>query len=148
MSAFFQELLNVGIYKRSQGRITRQVTFGALALVFAVGFFRMFQTLQLMNVKDSWAFTLFLLGTGMAYWLPGVLLMICWWISYRLVNLPSFADFLIAVEAELNKVSWPTRTELIRSSIVVLISLFLLAGVIYGFDYIWRGIFYWLGIIG
>ena len=34
--------------------------------------------------------------------------------------MPAFADFLIAVEAEMNKVSWPTRTELFRGSMVVI----------------------------
>jgi preprotein translocase subunit SecE len=61
--------------------------------------------------------------------------------------MPNFADFLIAVEAELNKVSWPTRTELIRSSIVVLICLLVLASVIFGFDLIWRTIFTWIGVL-
>ena len=55
-----------------------------------------------------------------------MLLAACVWVSYRLVNVPGFADFLIAVEAEMNKVSWPTRTELFRSSIVVLIMIFAL----------------------
>jgi preprotein translocase subunit SecE len=148
VGAFFQELLNVGIYKRSQGRITRQVTFAAMALVFAVGFHRMHESLFLTNIDNSWPLMQFLMNSGMAYWLPGTLLLICLWISYRVVNFPSFADFLIAVEAELNKVSWPTRTELIRSSVVVLISLLVLAGVIFGFDLIWRTIFTALGIIG
>ena len=31
------------------------------------------------------------------------------WFAYRLVNLSSFADFLIAVEVEMTKVSWPSR---------------------------------------
>ena len=35
--------------------------------------------------------------------------------------MPAFADFLIAVEAEMNKVSWPTRHELIRASMVVML---------------------------
>ena len=140
MGAFFQELLNVGIYKRSQGRITRQVTFAALALLFAIGFFRLHQILLNQQVGSQFL--------GMSYWLPGILLIVGWWISYRLVNLPNFADFLIAVEAELNKVSWPTRTELFRSSIVVLICLLLLAAVIFGFDIIWRTIFSWLGVLG
>jgi preprotein translocase subunit SecE len=140
VGAFFQELLNVSIYKRSQGRITRQVTFGALAVIFGVGFFRLHQILSNSTAGDS-------LG-GMKYWLPGILLAVCCWVSYRLVNLPSFADFLIAVEAELNKVSWPTRTELIRSSIVVLICLLVLATVIFGFDLIWQKIFRLLHIIG
>ena len=51
--------------------------------------------------------------------------------SYRVVNVPGFADFLIAVEAEMNKVSWPTRTELFRASMVVLILIFALAVVLF-----------------
>ena len=34
------------------------------------------------------------------------------WAAYRVVNLPAFADFLIAVEAEMNKVSWPRERAL------------------------------------
>jgi preprotein translocase subunit SecE len=149
VGAFFQELFNVGLYKRSQGRITRQVTFAAMAIIFAVGFYRMHQMLAMVNIGEtSWAVTATLYKYEVAYWLPGVLLLLCLWVSYRLVNMPSFADFLIAVEAELNKVSWPTRTELIRSSIVVLVSLLVLASVIFGFDLVWRYIFIGIGIIG
>jgi preprotein translocase subunit SecE len=148
VGAFFQELLNVGVYKRSQGRITRQVTFGAMALIFAVGFYQMHNILKYRNLEGAWQVTQTLMDSGMAFWLPGILVLVCWWISYRLVNLPSFADFLIAVEAELNKVSWPTRTELVRSSIVVLISLLVLAFVIFGFDLVWQFIFKFTGLIG
>jgi preprotein translocase subunit SecE len=148
VGAFFQELLHVGVYKRSQGRITRQVTFGALALLFGVGFYQMHNILKYRNLEGSWEATKALMATHMEYWLPGILLLLCWWISYRLVNLPSFADFLIAVEAELNKVSWPTRTELVRSSIVVLISLLTLAFVIFAFDLVWQYIFMHTGLIG
>jgi preprotein translocase subunit SecE len=140
VGAFFQELLNVGIYKRSQGRITRQVTFAALALLFAIGFYQLHQILKHHEIGN--------ILYGLAYWVPGILVMLGWWISYRLVNMPNFADFLIAVEAELNKVSWPTRTELIRSSIVVLVCLLVMAAVIFGFDLIWYHIFRWLHIIG
>ena len=63
------------------------------------------------------------------------------WAAYRSVNLPAFADFLIAVEAEMNKVSWPTRGELFRASMVVLVCIIFLAIVLYGFDIFWRIIF-------
>ena len=42
------------------------------------------------------------------YLICGLLLLLGLWIGYRLVNMPQFADFLIAVEAEMNKVSWPS----------------------------------------
>ena len=63
------------------------------------------------------------------------------WISFRVVNYPRFADFLIAVEAEMNKVSWPSRTELIRSSIVVIFVIFALAIILFGYDMLWRFLF-------
>ena len=39
--------------------------------------------------------------------MPRLLLVFGVWVSYRLVNVPAFADFLIAVEAEMNKVLGP-----------------------------------------
>src|SRR5262249_47430603 len=40
------------------------------------------------------------------------------WFSWRFVNYPTFADFLIATEAELNKVSWTTRRRLVQDTMV------------------------------
>ncbi len=131
MNAFFQELLHVGLYKRSQGRITRQVTWAAIALTAFLGLWRLSLTLKV----TSWAKGLN--EYGFNYWLPGVLLVAGLWIAYRMVNLPAFADFLIAVEAEMNKVSWPSRTELFRASMVVLFTIFFLAAVLFGFDSFW-----------
>jgi preprotein translocase subunit SecE len=138
LSAFLQELVHLGIYKRSQGRITRQVTFGALALIVAMGLWRMSALLKL----SEWSLRL----PGVYLWLPGLLLFAWLWISYRIVNFPAFADFLIAVEAEMNKVSWPTRTELFRASVVVLLTIFSLAMILAGFDLFWRVVFHFIGI--
>jgi preprotein translocase subunit SecE len=134
VGAFFQEMLRVGIYKRSQGRITRQVTFAVLAIVIALGLAR------LSTILTSW-------GTHWQYALPGALLAIGLWGAYRMVNVPAFADFLIAVEAEMNKVSWPTRTELFRASMVVLIMIFSLAAVLAVYDVLWRVLLQMLHII-
>jgi preprotein translocase subunit SecE len=134
VSAFFQELLCVGIYKRTQGRITRQVTFAVLAIVIALGL------LRLGSILASY-------GPHWEYGLPGVLLAVFLWIAYRVVNVPAFADFLIAVEAEMNKVSWPTRPELFRASMVVLIVIFFLAFVLSIYDLLWRVLLHGLGII-
>ncbi len=67
MGAIFQELLTVGIYKRSQGRITRQVTFAALAIAITVGFFRLHQTLDdSIGNEVFWSFLLaaWYIGSG------------------------------------------------------------------------------------
>jgi preprotein translocase subunit SecE len=141
VGAFFQELLAVGIYKRSQGRITRQVTFFALAVAFLLGFFRLYQTFY---YSDWCGPTNYL---GMSYWLPGILCLAGWWASYRVVNMPNFADFLIAVEAEVNKVSWPTRSELFRASMVVLVCIIFLALILFAYDIVWQWFFRALGIL-
>jgi preprotein translocase subunit SecE len=60
------------------------------------------------------------------------------WASFRVVQLPSFADFLISVEAEMNKVSWPTREELFRASIVVILMIFFLAVILFAYDLAWK----------
>lgn len=136
MYAFFQELFHTGLYKRSQGRVTRQITFGAVALAVVLGLWRLSQTLM---VHQS---------AAVAYGIPGVLLFVGLWAGYRVVNVPQFADFLIAVEAEMNKVSWPGRAELYRSCIVVLVTLVLLAAVLFGFDLFWWAFFKQLGVLG
>ena len=41
MGTFFYELVHVGIYKRNQGRITRQVTFAAVVAAIALGLLRL-----------------------------------------------------------------------------------------------------------
>lgn len=131
---FFRELLQWNVYKKSQGRITRQVTFAAIAIVVALGGWRL-STYTLS--QQEW------IHVG----LPTVLVLAGWWIAFRLVNLPSFADFLIAVEAEMNKVTWPSRTELIRSSMVVIFTILFLATILYGYDLFWNGVLMMIGVL-
>src|SRR5262245_29466631 len=121
VSPIFRELFTLGIYKRSQGRIARQATFLAIVIVLLLGAWR----LSAYEINA---------GRGMQFFLPTTLVVVGSWLAFRLVNLPSFADFLIAVEAEMNKVSWPTRRELVRSSMVVIFCIFFLAVVLYGYD--------------
>jgi len=82
------------------------------------------------------------------YIVPAVLLCVGLWVSFRVVNYPRFADFLIAVEAEVNKVSWPSKGELVRSTIVVLLTIFALALILFAYDFIWRLLLTMLGITG
>jgi preprotein translocase SecE subunit len=87
------------------------------------------------------------LNLGLHFLIPGLLLALGVWASYRAVNLPALADFLIAVEAEMNKVSWPTRGELFRASTVVLILIFALAFVLPACDIFWKGLLTLLHIV-
>lgn len=59
------------------------------------------------------------------------------WFSWRLVNWPPFADFLVATEAEMNKVSWTTRRRLFTDTIVVLVTTFFLTAFLFTIDILW-----------
>ena len=135
LSPLFRELLSLGIYKRSQGRIARQVTFATLAIGFLLGAWRL-------SAYESSAGDLLRIG------LPVLLASFGIWLAFRLVNIPAFADFLIAVEAEMNKVSWPSRGELVRSSLVVIFCIFFLALVLYAYDLFWNYLLHLLRVVG
>lgn len=141
MGAFIHELFRTGLYKRNQGRIARQVTAVAVAILVGVG---------------AWSLRGWARGQD-AYWIdnrvmqfgvPLGLALVGLWAAYRLVNVPAFADFLISVEAEMNKVSWPARSELFRASVVVLVVIFVLAFVLFVYDLFWRELLQVLNIIG
>ncbi len=66
--------------------------------------------------------------------LLGILLL---WFAWRLVNVPTFADFLVATEAEMNKVSWTTRKRLVQDTIVVLVTVFLFSLFLFLIDLMW-----------
>lgn len=55
---------------------------------------------------------------------------------YILVNRPRVAGFLVEVEGELRKVSWPTRREVLGSTLVVLILMAVLAAYIFLVDFV------------
>ena len=119
--SLLKEMFSVGIYKPSQGRIARRCTFAGLLLLFGFGAYAFFSAklFGTFNVNVIAAIVLAFIG---------------FWFSFRLVNFPVFTDFLISVEAEMTKVSWPTRAELFITTKVVLLFMFLFIAVIYFYD--------------
>ena len=102
--------MNAKPYKRNQGRRVRQMTLAASALLVGLGCWSLSNTLEVFY------------GDAMIqFGIPAVLLGLGGWLSWRLVHVPTFADFLIATEAEVNKVSWPTRDQLVQATGVVLV---------------------------
>jgi len=83
------------------------------------------------------------------YTLPLLLLALTLWFAWRVVNLPVFTDFLIATEGELNKVSWTTRRRLFQDTVVVLVTLVLMAFYLFAMDQVWGRLLSWrpIGVI-
>ncbi len=129
-------LLAADIYKRNQGRLSRQLTVLALWILVFLGCFTLSNG-PLGDVRNPW------IRVG----IPSAMAVVGAWVAYRVVNYPRFADFLVSVEAEMTKVSWPSRDELYRASVVVIVTMLLMAAVLFAYDYVWQFFFRFIGVI-
>lgn len=133
------ELLSGQVYKPNQGRLVRQMTALAIWVVVAMASWSLYGTLGGYIGKSY----------PRAVWIvPALTLLGGLWFGYRVVNWPRFADFLIAVEAELNKVTWPTKDELKRASVVVMLTILILASLLFFADVVWKLVFDTIGVTG
>ena len=121
MAELIAGMFNTSRYKRSQGKVARQATFLAIAVAIAIGGWRLSSVAE---PEDE-------IGR---YVVPLVVVVAGCWAAFRAVNIPRFADFLISVEAEMNKVSWPSRQELFRASMIVMVMIFVLVAVLFFYD--------------
>ncbi|MCY2963642.1 MAG: preprotein translocase subunit SecE [Planctomycetota bacterium] len=135
VAGVLNELRSVSLYKRNQGRMTRQLTAGTVIVVALFGAYR----LSLLPSLSSSEYAR--VGIPLAF-LAGIA-----WLAFRLVNIPKFAEFLISVEAEMAKVSWPGRQELTRATSVVIGSMVFLTLVLFLFDAFWAWLLTALGFV-
>lgn len=128
-------------YKRTQGLHVRRYTMIGALLVGLSGAWAVFHS-QMAGTGDA-AFTVPFtdlkvpLLPARELLVPVLLAAATLWVSWRLVNVPVFADFLIATEAEMNKVSWTSRKKLIQDTIVVLVCVVLLTLFLLVIDLFW-----------
>ena len=143
-----KELFRLRRYKASQGQLIRRLTMAGIWVLFATAAWKCTQMdftwfagwiAQSGEAVGSFAFIF-------SYSLAGVVVLFGFWFGYRLVNWVTFADFLISVEGEMAKVSWPGRAELRSSTIVVLVVFLFLAGMLLACDLILVILFSWVGI--
>jgi preprotein translocase subunit SecE len=133
---FLANLVHTDLYKPTQGWYARVWTAAGLGVLLAAGVYRLYQT-QLHEVYSKLV----------AFGASSALTVAFAWLVFRLVQFPPFVDFLIATEAEMNKVSWTSREELKRATIVVLVSVLLMAVYLFGVDFVWSWLLQKLGIL-
>ena len=129
-SSLLGELFAVNLYKRNQGRLTRQVSAVTFASIVFFGAWTLSQGPFAGQV--GWPLAVAVIGA---------------WASFRAVNYPRFADFLISVQAEVDKVSWASKEELYRATVVVVVTMFFLGFSLLAFDVIWQWFFRLIGVL-
>ncbi len=128
---------SVEIYKRGQGRYTRIVTFVGVMLLVVIGAMRLSEELMTLPLSP-------LVRYGLATALVVVGAVVMFWI----VNRPRSADFMIATEGEMKKVSWSSRKEIIGSTKVVIITTLILTVVLFAVDMLFTHLFMWIKVLG
>ncbi len=127
-------------YKRTQGRVTRQLTAAAVSLIVFFGSYTLYQKLLTeLSATDSMDW--------LPVWSAMAVTAIGLWATFRIVHWPRFADFLISVEAEMDKVTWSEWGELKRSTAVVLVTMVVLTIVLFLFDVLWQKVFTNTGVL-
>jgi len=121
-----RELFSFEMYKRTQGRLLRSLTAAGMGLMLVWGLYALAAQMKAANEPQS-----------IAYGVPIGLAAVFGWMIFRVYNWPRFADFLIATEAEMTKVSWSSKAELKRATAVVLITMFLIAAFLFSVDMVW-----------
>ena len=99
--------MNFKIYKRGQGKNSRLGTALVAFAIVAVGCWNLYMKLQ---GTDPWVQTL----------VPVAVCAVFAGLIYWLMNKPVLADFLIAAEGEIKKVSWSSRKEIVNSTMIVI----------------------------
>ena len=119
-SVIYEVDMVFNIYKRGQGKYTRLCSAFAIAIIAGLCCLQLNKKLAAGDLS-LWAETM----------IPAGLFVILALLIFWLVNKPSLADFLIAAEGEMKKVSWSSKQEITVSTfivIVVVISMAVLLG--------------------
>jgi preprotein translocase subunit SecE len=133
-AAFLANLLRFDLYKPMQGWYARVYTAVGLGLVVAAGAYRISESA--LDYSMGWRFGL-----------PTAFALFLGWLIFRIVHFPPFAEFLIATEAEMNKVSWTSKDDLIRATTVVLTTVVLMAVFLFLVDTLWTFILRMIGVL-
>ena len=122
-------LASTRVYKASQGRIVRQVTLAVLLSAVLLGCYRLSEEYLLEAIP------------AVRMGVPALLFALGAWAVYRLTHWPKFADFLVAVQGELDKVNWATWEYLVRATGVVLVTMVITTAFLWMCNFVWVNLF-------
>jgi preprotein translocase SecE subunit len=135
-----QGWLSTHHYKRALGVKVRRLTILGILLIGGTGAYSLYVQnllpqdwkLAMPGMEES----VTLLSDARVV-IPALMMGLILWFAWRVVNLPTFAEFLIATEAEMNKVSWTSRRRLYQDTVVVLVTTLLLTLFLLVVDLFW-----------
>jgi preprotein translocase subunit SecE len=135
LSLLLPELIRFRVYKPNQGRMVRQFSFFAVITIAAFGCVTLSNGPLLSQAKSIQV------GVPLGIWA------VVGWIAFRAMNVSRIADFLVSVEAELEKVSWPLWKEVMQATAVVVSTMFFVGLFLFLVDIVWQQLFSFIGFV-
>lgn len=129
VASVLPELFRLSLYKPTQGRLVRQSTFIGMVLIAAFG------CLAMANVSLGGEEQAVRVGVPLALWA------LVSWFAFRVIHVPRFAEFMIAVDVEREKVVWPGRQQVVQSTVVVIVVMFAMGAFLAIVDLVWKWFF-------
>jgi preprotein translocase subunit SecE len=139
-ATFLGNLFSTTLFKRNQGRLVRRLTAIAIAAITVFGCWSLSAWVETSPTTAS-------LSRNLQLAIPTAVGLIGIWMAFRVINYPPFANFLISVEAEMDKVSWADVDYLKRATAVVLVTMVFLGAVLWLYDLMWYEFFTTIGIL-
>ncbi len=144
LATVFHELMSLDIYKRGQGQRLRWLTTAGIGLLLSWCCLSLYWELEVSR-PDGWSRAQWVWVT---YCVPLAIFCAGMWIAFRIVwGWPRFSEFLIATEAEMNKVSWAKKDQIWQATIVVLVVVLLMAAYFYLVDLAWSFLLQKVGVL-
>ncbi len=133
--------VSTDIYQWKQGKVIRRSTAGAIVLACLLASQAFYHSV-LYDMGTTGSVLPFVPGAiqqiPFGYWVVALINLLGLWVAFRAINYPEFADFLIDVESEMTKVTWPSWAELQRATVVVLGTMFVFSALLFGYDLAWQ----------
>jgi preprotein translocase subunit SecE len=121
-------------YKPNQGRRVRTAAMVGCALVALMAAYEVFDALSAYPMSSYAVYVKQAIQLGV----PVVVLVLVLLGAMYVLNRPRLAEFLIETQAEMSKVSWPTRQQVMGSTAAVLVLVFIMAVVLLAMDVGWQ----------
>jgi preprotein translocase SecE subunit len=130
------------IYKKGQGYWTRMGTLIGAGVVIVMLSYTLYEQIPAsFFARDA------VTGRKVGMAVAGGFLLAAAGVALWLMNKPTNVDFLIATDSEMKKVNWTSRKELIGSSKVVILFMFLIAAYLFINDIVWGYLMYWISVL-
>ena len=134
------------IYKRGQGYWTRMGTALAAGLLGVLTAYNLYHWLPSLITRDATPDAQararnIAMGVAVAFFVAFIAFI------WRTTNKPANVDFLIATDSEMKKVNWTSRKDLIGSTKVVIVFMFLIAMFLFVVDVAFSYLFYVIGVL-